>query len=92
MHGIAGVGVPVMRGLGPTLVPRPQRMYLRFGQPISTIRPARVKADKWEAAVKQRTQTALETILADLQDLRRGDPFRNLNPLRWGAALRPKVG
>lgn len=92
MHGLAGVGVPVMRGLGPTFLPRPQRMYLRFGQPISTIRPARMRADKWEAAVKQRTQTALETVLSDLQELRRGDPFRNLNPLRWGAALRPRVG
>jgi len=91
MHGIAGVGVPLMRGLGPTLVPRPQRMYLRFGQPISTTRPARVKAEKWEEAVKQRTQTGLETILAGLQELRQDDPFRNLNPLRWGAALRPKA-
>ena len=88
-HGMSGVGVPLMRGVGPTLVPRPQRMYLRFGQPISTTRPARVKAEKWEATVKQRTQSELETILAELQDLRRGDPFRNLNPLRWSAALRP---
>jgi 1-acyl-sn-glycerol-3-phosphate acyltransferase len=92
MHGIVGVGVPLMRGLGPTLLPRPQRMYLRFGQPISTVRPARRKVDKWEATVKQRTQAELETILADLQELRQNDPFRNLNPLRWGAALRPKVG
>ena len=88
-HGMSGVGVPLMRGVGPTLVPRPQRMYLRFGQPISTTRPARVKAEKWEATVKQRTQTGLEAILADLQELRQGDPFRNLNPLRWSAALRP---
>ena len=89
MHGMSGVGVPLMRGMGPTFLPRPQRMYLRFGQPISTTRPARVKADKWEAAVKQQAQTALETVLTDLQELRRDDPFRNLNPLRWGAALRP---
>ena len=89
MHGMSGVGVPLMRGMGPTLLPRPQRMYLRFGQPISTTRPARVKAEKWEVTVKQLTQTELETILADLQELRRSDPFRNLNPLRWGAALRP---
>ena len=92
MHGIAGVGMPLMRGVGPTFVPRPQRMYLRFGQPISTMRPARVKAEKWEATVKQRTQTGLETILADLQELRQNDPFRNLNPLRWGAALMPTGG
>ena len=92
LHGLSGVGVPVMRGLGPTLVPRPQRMYLRFGQPILTVRPARAKVDRWEAVVKQRTQDELEIILADLQGLRQNDPFRNLNPLRWGAALRPKVG
>jgi hypothetical protein len=60
-------------------------------QPISTTRPARVKAEKWEATVKQQTQTELEMILTDLQELRRGDPFRNLNPLRWGAALKPAV-
>jgi hypothetical protein len=64
-------------------------MYLRFGKPISTTVPARVTAEKWEATVKRCTQTELETILADLQELRGGDPFRNLNPLRWGAALRP---
>lgn len=92
LHGLSGVGVPLMRGLGPTLLPRPQRMYLRFGQPISTKRPARVKAETWAADVKQRTQAELETILVDLQELRRDDPFRNLNPLRWGAALMPKAG
>ena len=92
LHGLSGVGMPLMRGLGPTLLPRPQRMYLRFGQPISTKQPARVKAEKWEAEVKQRTQAQLETILADLQELRRDDPFRNLNPLRWSSALTPKAG
>ncbi|MGD9619588.1 MAG: lysophospholipid acyltransferase family protein [Mycolicibacterium sp.] len=89
LHGLAGVGVPLMRGMGPTLLPRPQRMYLRFGQPISTTRPARARADKWEISVKQRTQTELEAILDDLQGLRTDDPFRNLNPLAWGAALQP---
>jgi hypothetical protein len=83
--------MPLMRGVGPTLLPRPQRMYLRFGPRISTTRPARVKAEKWEATVKQQTQTALETVLADLQELRRDDPFRNLNPLRWSAALMPRA-
>jgi 1-acyl-sn-glycerol-3-phosphate acyltransferase len=91
LHGLSGVGVPLIRGLGPTLLPRPQRMYLRFGQPISTTRPVRVRADKWEAVVKQRTQAALEAILADLQEMRRNDPFRNLNPLRWSSALMPKA-
>jgi Tetracyclin repressor-like, C-terminal domain len=33
---------PVMHGIGPTLIPRPQRMYLRFAAPIDTTKPARV--------------------------------------------------
>ena len=83
------VSIPLIRGLGPTLIPRPQRMYLRFGTPISTHKPARVSAVKWEATVKDQTQVALETVLADLQELREADPFRNLNPLGWPGALRP---
>ena len=80
------VSIPLIRGVGPTLIPRPQRMYLRFGTPISTSRPARVAAAKWEAGVKERTQTALEAVLTDLQELRESDPFRNLNPLGWPRA------
>ena len=81
------VNIPLMRGLGPTLIPRHQRMYLRFGTPINTAKPARISAATWEATVKERTQTALEQVLADLQDLREGDPFRSLNPLGWPSAL-----
>lgn len=83
------VSIPLIRGLGPTLIPRPQRMYLRFGTPISTHKPARVSAVKWEATVKDQTQVGLETVLTDLQELREADPFRNLNPLGWPGALRP---
>lgn len=34
--------LPLLRGVGPTLIPRPQRMYLRFAAPIDTTKPARV--------------------------------------------------
>ncbi|MCQ4361482.1 acyltransferase family protein [Mycobacterium gordonae] len=87
IHGVTGVGIPLARGLGPTIIPRPQRMYLRFGQPIDTHRPQGVHPGEWETDVKQRAQTALETALADLQSLRAGDPFRHLNPLRWTRAV-----
>jgi 1-acyl-sn-glycerol-3-phosphate acyltransferase len=89
LHGLSGVGVPLIRGLGPTLLPRPQRMYLRFGKPVSTTQPVRTTVDDWESIVKQRTQPALENILADLKELRENDPFRNLNPLQWSSALTP---
>ena len=65
-------------------------MYLRFGTPIETTRPNRVAVATWEATVKERTQTALEATLADLQRLRANDPFRQLNPLGWVRAVRPE--
>ena len=88
LHGLAGVGIPLARGLGPTLLPRPQRMYLRFASPIDSTRPTGVRAPTWEATVKEQAQTALETTLQDLQRLRETDPFRNLNPLAWARAVR----
>lgn len=87
--GKADMTMPLTRGIGPTLIPSPQRMYLRFGQPISTRQPAGVTDDDWVATVKASTQTALENILRELQDVRSEDPFRQLNPLAWRHALRP---
>ncbi len=80
--------LPLMRGIGPTLIPRPRRMYLQFGAPITTTRPADVEADDWVDTVKQTTQGALEDILADLQAVRADDPYRSLNPLAWHRAVR----
>lgn len=89
LHGVPGVGIPVVRGLGPTLVPRPQRMYLRFAAPINTTRPPQMDVDTWTTTIKGKAQSALESILADLQTLRETDPFRNLNPLAWPKAVQP---
>ncbi|MFN8033133.1 MAG: lysophospholipid acyltransferase family protein [Mycobacterium sp.] len=91
LGGRPDMAIPPIRGLGPTLIPDPQRMYLRFGTPIDTTKPVRVQPKKWELDVKQRTQAALEAILAELQELRETDPFRNLNPLAWSRALRPEL-
>ena len=87
--GKADMTMPLTRGIGPTLIPSPQRMYLRFGQPIDTRQPAGVTDDDWVDTVKASTQTALENILHELQDVRSEDPFRQLNPLAWRHALRP---
>lgn len=89
LHGVNGVGIPLARGMGPTMVPRPQRMYLRFGSAIDTTRPAGIPDADWRDTVKERTQTALMHVLDDLRSLRESDPFRNLNPLAWRRALRP---
>ncbi|OPX12335.1 lysophospholipid acyltransferase family protein [Mycobacterium sp. AT1] len=87
--GKADMTMPLTRGIGPTLIPSPQRMYLRFGPPIDTRQPAGVTDDDWVATVKASAQTALEKILRELQDVRSEDPYRQLNPLAWRHALRP---
>lgn len=89
LSGRPGVAIPLPRGIASTLVPRPQRMYLRFGSPIDTSRPLGVEAQQWVDVVKDQTQQALEKILADLQALRTADPYRGLNPLTWHRATTP---
>lgn len=89
LNGRSDMAMPLLRGIGPTLIPRPQRMYLRFGPPIDTSRPLGVGEQQWVEAVKDQTQRALEKILADLRALRATDPYRNLNPLAWRDATTP---
>jgi 1-acyl-sn-glycerol-3-phosphate acyltransferase len=89
LSGRSDMAMPLMRGIGPTLIPRPQRMYLRFGNPIDTAKPARVAEDKWVATVKDKAQQSLEQILADLLEIRSGDPYRELNPFAWRNATMP---
>jgi 1-acyl-sn-glycerol-3-phosphate acyltransferase len=89
LSGRPDMALPLMRGIGPTLIPRPQRMYLRFAAPIDTTKPARITEEKWVAAVKQNTQESLEQTLADLLVIRSSDPYRELNPLAWRTATQP---
>jgi 1-acyl-sn-glycerol-3-phosphate acyltransferase len=89
LSGRPEMAMPLVRGIGPTLIPRPQRMYLRFGTPIETAKPAAADADEWVQTIKERTQSALEELLADLLRLRDGDPYRELNPLAWREATTP---
>ncbi len=42
------MAIPLMRGgIGPTLIPRPERMYLRFGTPIDTSTPLGIDTTDW---------------------------------------------
>jgi 1-acyl-sn-glycerol-3-phosphate acyltransferase len=89
LSGRTDLAMPLLRGIGPTLIPRPQRMYLRFAEPIDTAKPARVSEEKWVGTVKQRTQDVLERTLRELLEIRSGDPYRELNPLARRRATRP---
>jgi 1-acyl-sn-glycerol-3-phosphate acyltransferase len=92
LSGRTDMAMPLLHGIGPTLIPRPQRMYLRFGAPITTTKPARVSEAEWVDTVKQNTQESLEQVLADLLVVRADDPYRELNPLAWGRATQPSEG
>jgi 1-acyl-sn-glycerol-3-phosphate acyltransferase len=92
LSGRTDMALPIVHGIGPTVIPRPQRMYLRFAAPIDATKPARVSEEKWVAAVKQNTQESVEQTLADLMAIRRSDPYRELNPMAWRAAAQPPAG
>lgn len=83
------MAMPLIRGVGPTLIPRPQRMYLRFAEPIETTKPPGRSAQTWVNSVKQTTHDSLERALAKLLAVRRDDPYRALNPLAWRSAKQP---
>ena len=89
LSGRSDMAMPLLRGIGPTLIPRPQRMYLRFGKHIDAAKPARVTEEKWATTVKENTQQSLEQILGDLQEIRGSDPYRELNLLAWRNATMP---
>ena len=36
--------LPIVRGIGLTPIPRPERLYFWFGEPISTLEPALTRA------------------------------------------------
>ncbi len=91
LSGRSDMALPLMHGIGPTLIPRPHRMYLRFASPIDTTKPARVSDEKWAATIKAKTQESLEQILDELLELRSRDPYRELNPLARHRASRPPV-
>ncbi|MDP9165249.1 MAG: acyltransferase family protein [Actinomycetota bacterium] len=89
LTGDPNVTMPLMRGIGPTMIPRPQRTYLRFGAPIDTARPKGTVAARWIATVRERVKAALEAELADLLQIRETDPYRQLAPWARGAAVSP---
>jgi 1-acyl-sn-glycerol-3-phosphate acyltransferase len=89
LNGRQDMAMPLLRGIGPTLIPRPQRMYLRFGAPIDTSRPLGIGVSEWVEVVKGQTQRSLEHILRELRQLRESDPYRGLNPLAWRDAIAP---
>jgi 1-acyl-sn-glycerol-3-phosphate acyltransferase len=79
---------PLARGIGPTLLPRPERLYFRFAEPIDTTRfGGRADDDGAARALRDEVRAAVETGIDELQRVRDADPKRRLAArLRLSAA------
>jgi 1-acyl-sn-glycerol-3-phosphate acyltransferase len=80
---------PVVRGLGPTPLPRPQRIYGRLARPVD----ARAFGSSWDdtdaaRALRNEVRSAVQAGIAELQRERRRDPARRLGPRLRGEAQR----
>ena len=69
----------VYRGVGLSMIPRPERLYFKFGKPIRT---TRYKGDGESLAnceaVRDQVKTSVEAMIAELLEKREQDPQRGL--------------
>jgi 1-acyl-sn-glycerol-3-phosphate acyltransferase len=79
---------PVLRGVGPTAVPRPERFYFRFLPPIETTGLSPEDATCF--AVREQVRLAIERGIADLLLERERDPERALLPRMLGRIASPR--
>jgi 1-acyl-sn-glycerol-3-phosphate acyltransferase len=72
---------PLVCGLGPTPLPRPERFYFHFGPPIETRHLAGLEDDeRVQLTVREQVRSAVETGIAFLLRAREQDPERRLLP------------
>jgi hypothetical protein len=70
---------PLVHGVGPTLLPHPERLYFWFGEPIDTTRFAgRQDDDEAARAVRNEVKRAVEGGIDFLLAERETDPRRPL--------------
>lgn len=70
---------PLARGIGPTLIPRPERLYFWFGEPITTSGYAGDNGDSNARQVRDETKAAVEEGIAFLLREQGEDPQRDLS-------------
>lgn len=73
--------MPIVKGIGPTPVPRPERLYFYFGPPVDTRRyMGRYQDDEACFAVRREVERAVRRGIRVLQAEQRRDPDRHLVP------------
>ncbi len=79
---------PIVKGIGPTPLPRPERQYFRFMPPIETSSYQRQAQDAGRCAdLRDRVKGAIERGIEELLVERETDPDRSL-----GARVRESLG
>ena len=69
---------PVLKGFGPTLLPKPQRMYFRFFPPVYPEEFRRLPIEEGALALRNRVEAIVSGGLRDLLAERERDPKREL--------------
>lgn len=69
---------PVLHGIGPTLIPKPQRMYFKFGQPIDAKAFQTEQKNNDAQQLRHATAQQIEKMLVELFDYRHTDPDNTL--------------
>lgn len=84
---------PIIKGLGPTLIPRPEKMYFRFHEPISTQPYAQFEnIDDAALELREQVEMTVQSGIAALLKQREADPYRALGLrlkrriTQWGQA------
>lgn len=67
---------PLVRGVGPTPLPRPERLYFKFSEPVETGRLGGDPSDDNARAVRDETRAAVEAGIEELLAFREEDPLR----------------
>jgi 1-acyl-sn-glycerol-3-phosphate acyltransferase len=78
---------PLVRGMGLTPIPRPERQYFHFGTPIDTREFGGIADDRDVRRIRDRTARAIEAGIETLLEVRAADPGRGLLPRLRSAVL-----
>ncbi|OBB61514.1 hypothetical protein A5757_06695 [Mycobacterium sp. 852013-51886_SCH5428379] len=79
--------LPLVRGIGPTPIPRPERQYYWFGEPIDTSAPATTD-DRAVGDLRDRTKSEIESGIAFLLEEQRTDAQRSVRQRLFGPERR----
>lgn len=85
--------LPIVRGIGPTPVPRPERLYFAFAPPVDVQRFTGRHEDRDACiAVRDEVRAAVDDRIAFLLARRARDPERELGPRLIGSLRRGLLG